>query len=102
MADAPPDRRGRAYVTALARELGVVDDRRVKAGIGETTRMLLRRDPEAVLLAPDAGADVDHLRLLCRDRGVPIADLPPDAGGVACSYHSIGLIRGARGAARRP
>ncbi len=94
---AVPDRRGQAYVSGLARELGVVDEQRIKAGIGETTRMLLRRDPYTVLLAPDAGVDVDHLRLLCRDRGVPITELPPAAGGVTGPYRSIGLVRGARG-----
>ena len=59
--------------------------------------MLLRRDPDTVLLAPDAGPDADHLRLLCHVRGVPIVDLPREAGGVPGPYRSVGLVRGARG-----
>ncbi|HEY2225140.1 cysteine protease StiP domain-containing protein, partial [Actinomycetospora sp.] len=92
--DGPGDRRGPAYVAALARELGVGDRHRIKPGLGETTRMLLRRAPEAVLLAPDAGPDAEHLRAMCHARGVPVRELPGEAGGLPCPYRSVGLVRG--------
>lgn len=95
--EGPADRRGPAYVAALADELGVDDRHRIKPGLGETTRMLLRRLPEAVLLAPDAGPDADHLRALCRTRGVPVRELPELAGTPACPYRSVGIVRGRAG-----
>lgn len=93
VAPAPPDRRGPAYVDALGAELGVADPHRLKPGLGETTRMLLRRMPEAVLLADDAGDDAEHLHVLARERGVPVRALPAALGGVATPYRSVGLIR---------
>jgi hypothetical protein len=80
----------------VARELasahGSGDVALVKPGIGETTRVLLRRVPWRVLVRPDAGPDVDHVRLLAADRGVPVleADLP----GFSCA----GIVAPAAGA----
>lgn len=59
----------------------------VKPGVGETTRVLLRRVPWRILVATPDNPDHDHLRLLAADRGVPIevrSGLP---------YSCVGLIR---------
>jgi citrate lyase beta subunit len=68
----------------------------VKPGVGETTRILLRRVPWRILVRPGTGSELDHIRLLADQRGVPIEeveDLP---------YSCVGLIhphypRGATG-----
>jgi len=59
----------------------------VKPGVGETTRVLLRRVPWKVVVNPARRADLRHVELLASERGVevvPVDDLP---------YSCIGLIR---------
>jgi len=96
--DRVPDRAGWAAAERLVEAYGIGDVNLVKPGVGETTRVLLRRVPWKVLVRADApAADLAHVRLLAQRRGVPIeetADLP---------YSCVGLIhprytRGATGA----
>ena len=71
----------------------MTDPRRLRPGIGETTRALLRRDPGAVHLAPDAGPDLDPVRHLCAERGVPIHSLPDPVAGLRSPYRCVGVLR---------
>ena len=89
-ADRAPTWEGWAAVERLAQEFGIDDVNLVKPGVGETTRVLLRRVPWQVLVRPDRAADLEHVRVLAAQRGVPVverADLP---------YTCVGLIRPAR------
>lgn len=43
-----------------------------KPGLGESTRVLLRRLPERLLLSHADHPEADHLRLLAREKGVPV------------------------------
>ncbi|PPF75400.1 hypothetical protein C5B96_16785 [Subtercola sp. Z020] len=73
-------------VERISAEYGIDNVNLVKPGVGETTRVLLRRVPWKVLVRPEARADIAHVLLLAEQRGVPIeevADLP---------YSCIGLI----------
>ncbi|MDD7936897.1 phosphoribosyltransferase domain-containing protein [Actinomycetospora lutea] len=90
-----PDGRGPRYLAALAAERADLGggDRRLRGGVGETLPALLRRDPAAVLLARDAGPDLDPVRHLCTERGVPTGPLPPRAGGIASPYRCVGVLR---------
>ncbi|GAA3983948.1 phosphoribosyltransferase [Streptomyces marokkonensis] len=96
-ADRTPTWAGWAAVERICEEYGIHDVNLVKPGVGETTRVMLRRVPWKVLARAGAGADLDHVRLLAEQRGVPVeevADLP---------YTCVGLIhpkytRGATGA----
>ncbi|GAA0603547.1 phosphoribosyltransferase [Streptomyces crystallinus] len=96
-ADRSPTWEGWAAVERISEEYGIHDVNLVKPGVGETTRVLLRRVPWKILAHPGAGADLDHVRLLAEQRGVPVEwvdDLP---------YSCVGLIhpqytRGATGA----
>ncbi|GHH93858.1 phosphoribosyltransferase [Streptomyces capillispiralis] len=96
-ADRTPTWEGWAAVERISEEYGIHDVNLVKPGVGETTRVLLRRVPWKVLARAGAGTDLDHVRLLAEQRGVPVeevADLP---------YTCVGLIhprytRGATGA----
>ncbi|MGC5542653.1 phosphoribosyltransferase [Streptomyces griseus] len=96
-ADRAPTWEGWAAVERISEEYGIHDVNLVKPGVGETTRVLLRRVPWKILAKRGAGADLTHIRLLAEQRGVPIEevdDLP---------YSCVGLIhprftRGATGA----
>ncbi|MFG3196131.1 phosphoribosyltransferase [Streptomyces sp. NPDC048208] len=95
--DRAPTWEGWRAVERISEEYGIHDVNLVKPGVGETTRVLLRRVPWKILAKADAGADLDHVRLLAEQRGVPVEevdDLP---------YTCVGLIhpkytRGATGA----
>ncbi|MFI1221028.1 MULTISPECIES: phosphoribosyltransferase domain-containing protein [unclassified Streptomyces] len=96
-ADRAPTWEGWAAVERISEEYGIHDVNLVKPGVGETTRVLLRRVPWKILAQRGAGADLEHIRLLAEQRGVPVEevdDLP---------YSCVGLIhprftRGATGA----
>ncbi|MFJ5773141.1 phosphoribosyltransferase [Streptomyces sp. NPDC093094] len=95
--DREPTWEGWKAVERISEEYGIHDVNLVKPGVGETTRVLLRRVPWKILARTGAGADLDHVRLLADQRGVPVeevSDLP---------YTCVGLIhpkytRGATGA----
>ena len=97
-ADRAPDWSGWAAVRRRARLEGIDDLNLVKPGIGETTRVLLRRVPWKVLVRDDAGPEVTHIRLLAEERDVPVIDVEPGSFPYAC----MGLIhpRFGKGAAQ--
>jgi hypothetical protein len=79
----------RAYILAALEQHGISDVNMVKPGIGEATRVLLRRTPR-LLIVRDAGApEVAHLLLLAQEKNVP---LMVDR---ALPYHAVSLIRSA-------
>jgi hypothetical protein len=86
-AEGPPDGRGWKAVLAVGREYGIDDIHRIKPGVGETTRVLLRRVPDAVLVAPGHEADLSHVLMLAEQRGVPVRERPDDI------YACYGLIK---------
>ncbi len=96
-ADRAPTWEGWAAVERISEEYGIHDVNLVKPGVGETTRVLLRRVPWKILAKRDAGADLDHVRLLAEQRGVPVEEVD------GLPYTCVGLIhpqytRGATGA----
>jgi hypothetical protein len=86
-AEGPPDGRGWQAVLAVGREHGIDDIHRIKPGVGETTRVLLRRVPDAVLVSPGHEADLAHILMLAEQRGVPVRERPDDV------YACYGLIK---------
>ncbi|MFI6283289.1 phosphoribosyltransferase domain-containing protein [Streptomyces sp. NPDC051018] len=96
-ADRAPTWEGWAAVERISEEYGIHDVNLVKPGVGETTRVLLRRVPWKILARTGAGADLDHVRLLAAQRGVPVEEVGE------LPYSCVGLIhprytRGATGA----
>lgn len=95
-AERAPDWSGWAAVERISEEYGIGSVNLVKPGVGETTRVMLRRVPWRVLVRPGAEAELKHVLLLAEQRGVPVEpreDLP---------YSCMGLIhpryqRGATG-----
>ncbi|EYT80863.1 phosphoribosyltransferase, partial [Streptomyces sp. Tu 6176] len=95
--DRAPTWAGWAAVERISEEYGIHDVNLVKPGVGETTRVLLRRVPWKILARTGAGADLDHVRLLAGQRGVPVEEVD------GLPYTCVGLIhprytRGATGA----
>ncbi|MGW1210414.1 phosphoribosyltransferase [Streptomyces sp. NPDC002499] len=95
--DRTPTWEGWAAVERISEEYGIHDVNLVKPGVGETTRVLLRRVPWKILARAGAGADLDHVRLLAQQRGVPVEEVGE------LPYTCVGLIhprftRGATGA----
>ncbi|MEU2778390.1 phosphoribosyltransferase [Streptomyces sp. NPDC007162] len=97
VADRTPTWEGWAAVERISEEYDIHDVNLVKPGVGETTRVLLRRVPWKILARAGAGADLDHVRLLAEQRGVPVQEVGE------LPYTCVGLIhpkytRGATGA----
>lgn len=85
--DRAPTWAGWQAVERISTGYGIGDVNLVKPGVGETTRVLLRRIPERVLV--DAGhdeADLRHVLVLAGQRGVPVDTVH----GLA--YSCVGLI----------
>ena len=84
--DTEPSWRGWAAIERISADYGIGSVNLVKPGVGETTRVLLRRVPWRILARSGAGADIGHVLLLAAERGVPVEevdDLP---------YSCVGLI----------
>jgi hypothetical protein len=100
--DRSPTWAGWAAVEQICARYGIEDPTLVKPGIGESTRVLLRRVPWRVLVragedGAGLGEGLSHVLLLARDRGVAIEPVP------GLPYRCVGLIhpkftRGASGA----
>jgi hypothetical protein len=67
-----PSWAGWAAVRRIAGLHGIDDENLVKPGVGEATRVLLRRQPWKVLVRPDRMDEVEHVLVLAADRGVPV------------------------------
>ena len=74
--DRSPDWSGMQAVRRIGEAFGVHDINRIKPSIGETTRVLLRRVPDRVLLREANHPDVAHITLLAKERHVPITIYP--------------------------
>ncbi|MCQ1957032.1 phosphoribosyltransferase [Arthrobacter sp. zg-Y826] len=85
-ADRTPTWVGWQAVERLSEEYGIHNVNLVKPGVGETTRVLLRRVPWKVLVHPGALEDVAHVLLLAEQRGVPVEEVPD------LPFSCVGLI----------
>jgi hypothetical protein len=87
--DRRADWSGRAAVRRIGVAYGIDDLNLIKPGVGETTRVLLRRVPWQILARADAGDELSHIRLLAAERGVPVVEVDPAGLPYAC----VGLIK---------
>ena len=77
----------KAFIARIKQQYKVSDENRIKPGIGEATRVLLRRVPDLVLLRDKDDAAVAHLSILAKEKQVTVvyqADLP---------YRAVSLIK---------
>ena len=79
----------RAYMAAALQQHGISDANMIKPGIGEATRVLLRRTPRLLIVRDAAAPEVAHLLLLAQEKNIPVT---VDA---ALPYHAVSLIRSA-------
>jgi len=86
-ADRTPTWAGWETVQRLAREYGVADVNLVKPGVGETTRVLLRRVPWKVVMRRDAIAHLEHILMLADQRGAEVEYVDDMA------YSCVGIVR---------
>ena len=86
-ADRTPTWAGWATVQRLAAEYGIDNLHLVKPGVGETTRVLLRRVPWKVLMRRDAAPGLEHVLLLAEQRGAAIEFVDDMA------YSCVGIVR---------
>jgi len=77
-----------AMLEGLLARAGTRDRNRIKPGIAEATRALLRRVPERLLLRDRHDPDVAHLLHLARASGVPVDPLGDDS-----RYGAVAIIR---------
>lgn len=84
--DRSPTWMGWEAVERISKEYGINNVNLVKPGVGETTRVLLRRVPWRVLVNPDARDDVAHVLLLAEQRGTPVEEVE------GLPYSCVGLI----------
>ena len=83
----PASGNGLAETREIAEKFGVPDIKLVKPGIGETTRVLLRRIPELILLRDPDSPLTRHISELAREKGVEVRQYP-----LKC-YEACGIIR---------
>lgn len=77
------------FLHATMTKHGISDVNLVKPGIGEATRVLLRRVPRLLILRDVGAPDVAHLKVLAAEKAVPLivdAQLP---------YQAVSLIQSA-------
>ncbi|HEY2041469.1 MAG TPA: cysteine protease StiP family protein [Jatrophihabitans sp.] len=94
--DRTPTWAGWRAVVRISAQYGIGDLNLIKPGVGETTRVLLRRVPWKILMRAGGERDLKHVLLLAEQRGVQV-DVVPDL-----PYSCVGLIhpgftRGASG-----
>ena len=70
--DRRPTWAGWQSVRQLSAEYGIDDENLIKPGVGETTRVLLRRVPWKILIRTGELGRLGHLELLARQRGVAV------------------------------
>jgi hypothetical protein len=84
--DRRPTWAGWNSVRQLSEQYRIGDENLVKPGVGETTRVLLRRVPERVLIRAGDAGKLRHVLLLAHQRGVPVEEVE----GLA--FSCVGLI----------
>lgn len=78
---------GLAETREIAAQFGVEDIKLVKPGIGEATRVLLRRVPRLILLRDKESPLTKHLVELAAEKNVEVREYP------LRNYHACGIIR---------
>lgn len=60
------------FMTVLAYRMGITDPVRIKPGVGEASRLFLRKKPTSLIVKSLENPDVAHLLALAERNGVPI------------------------------
>ncbi|MFJ7669362.1 cysteine protease StiP family protein [Lysinibacillus sp. NPDC097195] len=79
--------RGLESVVAIQQHYGITNSNLVKPGVGETTRVLLRRVPWKILINPNYMHELAHIVLLAKEKNVQLEEYSH------MSYACCGLIK---------
>lgn len=63
---------GLQQVIKVKEEFGIADINMIKPGVGETTRVLLRRIPWKILIKDLKDTNLEHILLLAKEKNVPV------------------------------
>lgn len=75
-------------VTKIATEFDINDINKIKPGVGETIRVLLRRIPEVILIKPNANPKfIEPIIRLAKEKNVPLKEYP------LIGYNTCGIIK---------
>lgn len=85
--DNPVTWKGEQDIRRIQQDYGIADINLIKPGVGETTRVLLRRVPWKILVNDDNNPNLVPILLLARERGVPIEVYPN------LTYACCGIIK---------
>lgn len=78
-------------IRRIQETFGIDNINLVKPGVGETTRVLLRRVPWKILVDTMDNPNLRHILLLAKDRGVPVEIFP------GMTYSCCGIIKPLKG-----
>ena len=88
VAEQDEDFKGIDEVREVATAFGITDINKVKPGVGETTRVLLRRVPDRILVAPNANQKyLQHILQLADEKEIPVEVYPLK------KYNVCGIIK---------
>lgn len=79
--------KGLKDIKSIQNKFGIEDINLIKPGIGETTRVLLRRVPWKILIKDYESENLKHILLLAKDKKVPVEKYPH------MTYECCGLIK---------
>lgn len=83
--------RGMGDVKRIQNEFNIDNTHFIKPGVGETTRVLLRRVPEKILMRDPNSPYVKHILMLAKEKGVEVIPYQN------MSYHCCGIIKSLKG-----
>ncbi|MFF2482417.1 cysteine protease StiP family protein [Paenibacillus sp. NPDC058071] len=82
---------GMRDIARIQNDFGITNVNFVKPGVGETTRVLLRRVPWKILVDRLDNPNLKHILLLAQERGVPVEPYPD------MTYSCCGIIKALKG-----
>lgn len=85
--DQTPSWKGAQSVERIQEIFSIKNSNFVKPGVGETTRVLLRRVPWKILINPYYSNDLTHILLLAKDKNVQVEEFAD------MSYSCCGIIK---------
>ncbi|MDI7742406.1 cysteine protease StiP family protein [Lysinibacillus fusiformis] len=85
--DPTPSWKGMKSVEVIQELFEINNTHFIKPGVGETTRVLLRRVPWKILVNPEHSNDLTHILMLAKERNVPIEEFTD------MSYSCCGIIK---------
>jgi hypothetical protein len=93
MRKSPPEVtwQGMLDIRSIQETFGIDNMNLVKPGVGETTRVLLRRVPWKILVDNKNNPNLRHILMLAEERGVPVEVYP------GMTYSCCGIIKSLKG-----